>query len=440
MTKEIAKTLQEIPHNPLVKAALSRSRPLEDLIDEYLEGWQANLEERKPALIYTETDSGEPLYKTGSLDLFTVLLALAENEQVISIDNYHRMRESQTMEGQRIIDPDHRHGQVTGIISNKEVGSFSVRLWDLSVETTLPDGTTERGYWRNFALVDVYGRTRPEWESGTVTINTTPEQVEYFKSRGMEILSAPIEFENFVHPQLYKCPFGQRYAIGKILAECVPIEREYWKGIEKTVSSLLADQGVDLKAENKRRRAEEKMRNKEPSGARHYGSKGEKVLVPALEGKLTFPMKSGEYPWYARDEFDDEGENLRLLEQEYGTLSTDDLKDLGWYIYKQKVKLSFTLGPKIRAPLRAAELALYLKLTDGEDLETLAMDKERLAACQDRLAEIAKSVGWSVPVPEPGQFVEGEGPYHAFSYDNGFTLHYRLHSPETKIVKTPKPE
>ncbi len=429
MAEDIAQTLKELPNHPIVKAALSRSRPLEDLIDDYMGAWQADLEERKPALVYTETDSGEPLYKTKTLDLFTVLLALAENEQVISIAGYHRMREQQVREDQRVIDSEHRYGQVKSVVSNKDVGSFSARIWDLAVETTLPDGSTELGDWRNFALVDVYGRVRPEWEAGTVSIDLTPEQEEFFKSLGMEILSAPIKFENFIHPQLYKAAFGQRYAIGKVLAEYVPVEREYWKGVEKKVSSLLANQGIDLKEENKRRRG--------PVPKRSYGGKkGEEVIVPAIEGKLAFKMKLGDYPWYGLDEKD----NKRELPSSYDALSTEDLKDFGWYIKKRKDELSYTLGPKIRAPLRAVELALFLKLTDGENLETLIRDKDKLAACQDRLAKIAKGVGWSVPTPEPDQSVDGKGPYHALSYGNGFTMHYRILPQKTKIVKTSEPE
>ncbi len=429
MAEDIAQTLKDLPRHPLVKAALSHSRPLEDIIDEYMAAWQADLVERKPALVYTETDSGEPLYKTKTLDLFTVLLALAENEQVISINQYHRMREGQVREDQRVVDPEHRYGQVKRVTSHKEVGSFSAQIWDLSVETILPDKTKELGDWRNFALVDVYGRVRPEWEVGSISIDITPEQEKFFKSLGMEILSAPIKFENFVHPQLYKAAFGQRYAVGNVLAECVPIEREYWKGVEKTVSSLLAGKGIDLKGECKTRRG--------PSAERYSsGSKGEDVLVPALEGRLAFPMKSGEYPWYGLDK---DG-NTRELPQSFDKLSADDLKDLGWYIYKRKNDLSYTLGPKIRAPLRAAELALFLKLTGGEDLESLAGDSERLAACQARIVKIAEGVGWSVPKPKPGQFVDGEGPYHAISCGNGFTMHYRLLPQKTKIVKTPVPE
>ncbi len=425
MANDIAYSLKHLPEEPLLAAALDGS-PLEDAIDSYLSSWRPNLLERKPALIYTEGDNGEPLYKTGSLDLFTVLLALSENQQVISIDDYHRMRvRQQERPGQRILTPEHRHGQVNGVTSNQEFHSFSVRVWDLSVETLFPDGA-KLGDWRNFALVDVFGRTRPGYDTGKVAFNATPEQLAFLKGRGMNVLEAPVEFEHFVHPQLYKAAFGRRYVVGKALAELVPKEREYWKSVEKRLGAALRSEGTSL---------DEVVRSRKGTGGWHESDEekgaSEPVLsvsVPGLVAEVSMPLVAVQHPWYGLSA---DGAK-RELPQDLDRLSSSELEDFSWYIHNRKSELSYTLGPRIRAPLRAVELALYLKLIEGHDQTSIS--ESELGDLEEGISTLAESAGWPVPAPKDALLRRTE--CHRMDFGNGYAMNYWLRHKATKVVES----
>ncbi len=432
---DIAKTLKGLPNHPIVRDGLSGKRPLDELVEEYNGWWQANLLDRKPSLVYTETDSGEPFYTTGSLDLFTVMMTLAENKQVISIENYQRMREKQTKAKQRVTDPNRRYGQVKGLTSNKTFHSFSALIWDLSVETYLADGTSRFGADRNFAIVDVFGETRPEYESGTVNFDATKEQVEFLQGRGMEMLDASVEFENFVHPQLYKASFGQRYAVGKVLVELIGRERTYWSGVEARVEAALKKSNISLKGEVQRRKGSALgpwTNSKDDDGE---VEKTISVDVPNLEVVLSMPSSVAMPQWYGLDE---DGEK-RELSGDMESLSEDELKDLGCYIYKRKNKLSHVLGRQVKAPLRAVDLALFQKLTEDAFLKKLYIEdpvtfRTELARCEAKLAGVTRSVGWAVPEPEFSKIKRTQ--YQTIGFQNGYAMNYRLKTNKTKVVES----
>ncbi len=427
MANDIAHSLKHFSEEPLLAAALGGS-PLEDSIDSYLSSWRPNLMERKPALVYTEGDDGEPLYKTGSLDLFTVLLAIAENQQVISIDNYHRMRaRQQERPDQRILTPGQRHGQVKGVTSNQDFHSFSMRVWDLCVETLFPDGAT-LGDWRNFALVDVFGRTRPGYDTGKVAFQATPEQLAFLKERGMSVLEAPVEFEHFVHPQLYKAAFGRRYVVGKALAELVPKEREYWKSVEKRLGAALRSRGTSL---------DEVVRSRKGTGVGGWHDADEEkgttepilsIDVPGLVAEVSMPVMDVQHPWYGLSA---DGAK-RELPSDMENLSAGELEDFAWYIHNRKSELSYTLGPRIRAPLRAVELALYLKLIEGHDPTSIS--ESELGDLEEGISGLAASAGWPVPALEDALLRRTE--CHRMDFGNGYAMNYWLRHKATKVVES----
>lgn len=427
MADGIAQSLKDLPDEPLLASALA-GEPLEQAIDAYLSWWRPDLTERKPALVFAEGDGGEPLYRAGSLDLFTVLLALAESQQVISLDDYHRMRvRQQERPGQRIITPGRRHGQVRGVTSNQDFHSFSVRVWDLSVETLFPDGA-RIGDWRNFALVDVYGRPRPGCGTGRVAFEATPEQLSFLQSRGMETLTAPVEFEHFVHPQLYKAAFGRRYAVGKALAELVPKERDYWTSVEKRVGAALLSKGLSIDDIVRSRKSHGIAGLHESDEEKGVSEPVLSLSVPGLVAEVSMPVTAVPYTWYGLSA---DGEK-RELPPDMERLSAGELEDLSWYIHDRKSELSYTLGPRVRAPLRAVELALYLKLIEGRD--PTAISEAELADIEDGISALAAGAGWPVPPAEDALLRRTK--CRRMDFGNGYAMNYWLRHKATKVLES----
>jgi len=333
-----AKTLRNILENPVVQTCLDKSQSIDSLVRKVGGEWSADLVARRPAPAYRESVDGHMVYKGTDLDLFTVMNALAQREAVINIPRYDSMTITKLRDDQRLVSKTNRHGQVFGTIANANVHSFSTRIKDYNVIQTNQKGKEEVGAFRNFALVDPSGRMYDGWR--TIEFKATPEEEQFFEEKNLYTMPETIAIKSFVHPNLAMALFGSRYLETKALANRVSDEAKFYR----TLAGILRNAGVNLGGSEK------------PSVKTFVAEDQdlEKVTVESLEAKLVLPEATGEYPLLGIDK------NGKLKHYEAVSSNYTTKQNILRFAEKRANGLSYSVGPRINAPVRAVELAFYL--------------------------------------------------------------------------------
>lgn len=390
--KKVAETLANILENEVVSVALDRSQPIDKVVEEVKKSWSADIWERNPAPAYKEVIEGVQFYKGTDFDLFTAINALAERGAVINIPDYEGIAPKTVREDQRVISSRNRHGQVMGIVANKNTHSFSIKIKDYNVIQTNPDGTETVGAPRNFALVDYSGELHPGWKR--IEVRSTPEEDCFYKSKDLEMGNTVI-FENFVHPNLAFAFYGSRYIATKALAERIEDEAKHYR----KVASELREEGITLGG---------RYKPKPRSFTEEWNT--EKIDVENLEAKLVLPEFEGEYPLLGMNE------KGKITEYRKMPYSAKGKQNVLRYSEKRAKELSYKIGPQITASVRAVELAFY---KNGFESGIRAPGYE-------------KQPGWNIPEWERGYKI-GNGRTEWNALDLGdVVLAYRIHEKTVK--------
>jgi len=258
MTKKVASSLETLDSSEPWQRILDGKDPCDDLAQELLVHWGYDLYARRPRRALLE-DGG---LRTTDLDLACFLSALADRGAIIDLPTYENRRPATRREGEHVVSTDHRHGKVLGLVSNKEVFSFNVKISDLNVvyraaicigcngkrrvskdlvdffgaepivddmglvacpkcggegRVASADGEEEKaGAPRNFMLVDLHG----QWHDGWKKIVFLPSRKEnsFLDEHGL-YTGNTIFFENFVHPNRWVSFYGKWYLLTKLLCE-----------------------------------------------------------------------------------------------------------------------------------------------------------------------------------------------------------------------------
>lgn len=307
MEKEVARSLTSLLKNPIMERILDKISDIKTLVEDVNTLWKFDLYKRKPGPAYTEDN----IFIGTDLDLTTFLLALVDRKAVINIPKYENFRPSSHTEGVNVI-ANNRHGQLLGLVSNKEIFSFSARIHDMNVTTT-----DKVGDYRNFALTNPFGDLYEGWH--TIEFLPSAKENDFLSDHNLWS-DNKVVFKNFVSPNRWVSLYGKSYFITKALIDRVSDECRFYKGC---IDKMLSD-GV---------------KPTQVSGGGEYPetftAKGEKVTVPSLEVEIDVPEYTGFYntPTSTTENLD------RLIELR---------KDL---IYKQL--------PKLRFVTRVTELAFY---------------------------------------------------------------------------------
>jgi hypothetical protein len=390
----VADTLSNILENPIVETVLDRSKPIDDVIEEIKAKWQVNLDNRNPAPAYTESLEGEPIYKGTDFDMFTFMNALCDRKAVINLPSYDGIAPSVLHTDQTHISENDRHGQLLGLIANKEALSFNIRIKDYQVVQIVPDKGDIVGAPRNFALVDYNG----VWNGGlsVVELNTSAEENNFLTNKGLW-KDNKICFENFVHPNLSFAFFGSRYLATKFLSDRIEDEAKYYRGVAKK----LRKQGIKLGG----------LPINKPRGFRDMVYV-EKIKVEDLEARLLSPGITGEYPIMGKD---GGGE---IKKHENKPESRNEKQEVLRFSEQRARDLSYKLGPQITASVRAVELAFFLN-----------------GFMRERKPGNEKPPGWDIPEWERGYKT---GPrtrteLNALKLTDEVTLAYRIR--DTTVTK-----
>jgi hypothetical protein len=268
--KHVAATLKNILDNPTMQFITDRSLPLDDVVELVQKYWTVDMYTRKPgpALI-------NGIFEGTDLDLAVFLSGLADRGAVLNLPRYKSMRPTTLREGERLSSKENRHGKIMGLVSNKEVFSFSLRIMDMNVMTTEAVGeprtfsvTTPDGNWYD-------GWDRIEWDPSANENKFLTENDIWTGNR--------VIFKHFVHPNRWISIYGQHYFMTKSLIERLTeqaadnfkqMKKMQTEGIMYPVTGELGSPKVWPKSSKE---------------------EGKSVKFETLEAEVDFPM-SNEYP------------------------------------------------------------------------------------------------------------------------------------------------
>ncbi len=313
---DIAKTVTDIANltNKYAKVIIDRTACIDDafvkrIVAQSVFTWEGR--KPKPAI------DDDFMFQGTDLDLLSFMVPMMVRGAVIEIPKYRNRRKVVRRKGERKIGTS-QFGNITGLISNKDVSSFSVRIFDSSVVTQ--DSETEKesvGAHRNYMLVDCDGYWYDGWDK--IVWNPDHKENAFLKDRNLWTGNA-VCFTNYVHPNRRQSIFGAPYLLLKMLSKRLTDEAKHYR---KEVKRL-EDAGFCLPEGEK---------------APYFPpvSEGEtkKIKVKTMETVLDCPQFTGEYP--------------RVDESDAGLLEA----------YRRQKLLTYTLKPLVQFVVRADEVAYF---------------------------------------------------------------------------------
>jgi len=215
------------------------------------------------------------IFEGTDLDLACFLTALSERGAVLNLPNYKSMRPSTIREGERISSKENRHGKILGVISNKDVFSFSLRIMDMNVMTSETVGEP-----RTFSLTTPDGN----WYDGWDRIEWDPSAKENeFLTENELWTGSGIVFKHFAHPNRWISLYGQHYFITKALINRLT---EQAADNFKQIKKMLAE-GIEYPAIG------------EKGAPKVYGKstkeKGKSVKFESLEVEIDLPQNETKF-------------------------------------------------------------------------------------------------------------------------------------------------
>ena len=175
------------------------------------------------------------MFQATDLDLLSFLVPLMERRAVVEIPVYENRRQRVRKEHERKIGCSN-FGTVTGLTSNEDVFSFSVRLFDQTIAVC--DAKTEAettGANRNYMLVDVDGSWHDGWKE--VVFNPTAEENAFLTEYGLWTGNT-VRFQYSVHPNRRQSIYGAPYLRLKLLSARLYDEASFYRSEVKRLEAL----------------------------------------------------------------------------------------------------------------------------------------------------------------------------------------------------------
>jgi len=306
--KHVAKSLKSVLDNSVMQVILDRSKSLADVIPIVQDFWDFDMFTRKPGPALRDG-----IFVGTDLDLACFMSAIASRGAVINIPKYKGMRPQTLREGERVISPDNRHGPILGLVSNKELFSFSVKINDMNVVTTDSVGKP-----RTYTLTDPSG----DWYDGWQCVEWDPSIKENaFLAENDIWTDNKVIFSNFAHPNRWTSLYGQYYFITKALIQRMSEECQWMFGEMKA----MLKEGIEFPT---------KGDGAKKTSPETFKKEGKSVTFDALEVEVDVPLIN-DFPQVKHDQ-------LSLI-------NLDKLRSL-W---------TYTLLPSLRFPARVTELAFF---------------------------------------------------------------------------------
>lgn len=300
--------------HPYAKAIMDRQKEVDqETIDAVLGQSLFSWEDRHPRPALDENGN----FQCTDLDLLSFLAPFADRRAVIEISRYRNRRKIVVRDNERRIGSS-KFGPVTGITSNKDVFSFSVRIFDGSVVVKDPVTELETvGAHRNYMLVDCDGHWYDGWDR--IVWDPTRSENDFLTKNGLWTGNT-VYFKNYVHPNRWQSIFGAPYFLKKMLVSRLDDEAGFYRQEMKR----LEDGGITLPEGEKK-----------PYVPSIHEGKTESVKVGSLEALLDLPDFSGAY--------------ASVPATQAGLVDA----------YRRQKHLTWTVKPAIQFVIRANEAAYY---------------------------------------------------------------------------------
>lgn len=161
------------------------------------------------------------------LDLLSFLMPMADRGAVIEIPRYRNRRKIVKRANERKIGSN-QFGAVTGLTSNKDVLSFSVRLFDQTiVKHDSKTGKEQTGAHRNYMIVDCDGHWYDGWDR--ICWNPTAAENTFLTEKSLWTGNSVV-FKYYIHPNRWQSVFGAPYLLQKMLLERLDDEAQFYRG------------------------------------------------------------------------------------------------------------------------------------------------------------------------------------------------------------------
>lgn len=300
--------------HPYAQLIINRRQPItKEMVDAILGQSLFSWEGRNPRPALDQYGN----FQCTDLDLLSFIAPFADRGAVIEIPHYRNRRKIVVKSDERKVGAK-QFGPVTGLTSNKDVFSFSVRIFDTSIVSK--DPVTEKesvGAHRNYMLVDCDGNWYHDWDK--IVWDPTRAENEFLTKNGLWTGNV-VYFKNYVHPNRWQSVFGAPYFLKKMLIARLDDEAGFYrkevKRLEET--GLTFPDGV-----------------KKPYVPAEYEGATKPIKVGTLEAVLDLPEFSGSY---------------------YPMVPIQmDLVDA----YRRQKHITYSVKPAVQFVVRANEAAYY---------------------------------------------------------------------------------
>ena len=251
--KILPHTLLNLYENSLMKKIMDRSEFLVDTIEDVKKFWSFDMYSRTPSHIL----ENDKIVGT-NLDAASLFYTLAERSAVITIPEYKSLR-PKTLGESKVNGV--RTGEIINLSSNKDIFSFSVKIFDKIADD-----------YRNFCITDPNGNLY----LNSFNFDMTNEEENYLENNEVWF-NEQIKLKYFVHPNRWTSFYGQKYFITKALIERITDEcKNYFAQIKKIIKN-----GIEYPETTE-----------EPSKPwpKKLKEDGKSVKFESLEVEVDFPM------------------------------------------------------------------------------------------------------------------------------------------------------
>ncbi len=230
----LADTVKDVVtlENPYAATIMDRSASVdEEFVRAIIERSVFSWEGRNPAPALDENG----VFQGTDLDLLSFLVPMAMRGAIIEIPHYVSRRQKVTVANERKIGAN-QFGPIVGLISNKDVFSFSVRLWDHTIVVTDPvSGKQSIGDYRNYMIVDIDGTWYDGWDK--IVFDPTAEENAFLTEKGLWTGNT-VFFKYYVHPNRWQSVYGAPYLLLKMLISRLDDEAKFYRGEMKRLEGL----------------------------------------------------------------------------------------------------------------------------------------------------------------------------------------------------------
>jgi hypothetical protein len=291
-----------------VEEILDHSIDIVTFAEQMVSHWSYDLYSRKPGAAY----AADGVFKGTDLDLACFLSALVDRGAVINLPKYKSRRARTVREGEHIVSKDNRHGKIKGLVSNKSVFSFGLRIEDMNVMTTDSVGAD-----RSFMVVDIDGTWYEGWK--VIEFLATAKENDWLSDKKLWD-GQSVSFDNFVHPMRKNSFYGRYYWLTKMLVERLGLEAKH---LSKEVDRL-KELGYQLPS------------GKVKEWPKTKRGESESITVVAFEAEVEHPPFMSEF---------------RLVEESDDGLLT---------AFRRIKAIRYGIIPKLSFAARATEYAFHL--------------------------------------------------------------------------------